>query len=361
MPTLPQKNFTGRLNYTFVVGLLVLGSFGRLVAGTKPDTVTVAETLSLPVKGEVTRSYSAGKVSVRMVSHPYFSSTAAGSPALEVGPASLTFMLDKKGGAVLLLGDTLLTLPSSIPLGADDRSKQPLDFTLSYDPTDSAANLTFEGKPFTVPAKVASSGANIVIAAGDQQSWQIDTLEVSSDSPVLPSIAASDNSGADLSDTSLDEPNPEAAAANRAKDFEDSRALFKAHDLIGAEKALVRSNRKKTDSVAGRIESAGKLIQMAFVLRQEYDYPGALAIAQRALVLLREVDKLVPKASVEERSEAHSMAAYIGIEILHDTTAARADYEQALQIDASSNRARDGVQQLDEADAKKIRVGSNRK
>jgi len=65
---------------------------------------------------------------------------------------------------------------------------------------------------------------------------------------------------------------------------------------------------------------------------------------------------LQPEPSAEDLSEAHSMAAFIEDEILHDADAARADFNQALTKNRSSERARQGIQRLDEADAKRARL-----
>ena len=144
------------------------------------------------------------------------------------------------------------------------------------------------------------------------------------------------------------------------QDFADSRASFASGDHARGEELILKSNRHEQGTLAWRLESAGKLTQMAFSLRQQYDHRGAITVAQRALVLLRETAKHDKTAMPRERAEAHELAAYIAEEILRDPAAAQADYEEALKINPQSRRAQAGLARLEEAKSKAARLGKKR-
>jgi hypothetical protein len=185
-----------------------------------------------------------------------------------------------------------------------------------------------------------------------------DTLTPVTPSVAEPAVTAGAGTGSDSSRIVPLTIEPAALAVERAKDFDNSLALFKARDLVNAEKVLLRSNRWQSGTLGWQLESAGRLTHMALVLRQRYDYPGSLAVAQRALAILRDADGLALKASASKRSAVHEQAAYIAEEILRDPVAARTEYQLALQFNAKSVRAREGVQRLDEAQAKVTRLGT---
>jgi hypothetical protein len=350
MPTASSISFLNRPLRGPILGLLFLA----LVAGVRAQNNAAG--IVLPAGKELTRIYSAEQISVRVLSRPFFSASATGTPALEVGPVSLTFMRDKAGGAMLLLGDTPLNLPFTIALGEDGRSADPVDFVLSYNQPLHLAKVTLGKSVFAVEATAMAGPLGVVVTAGTEQTWSLDVLDVQAGTGV--GAGGKNNAAGEASRIVPRAVNPKIFAANRAQDFDDSEALLRTGDLAGAEKALFRSNRWPEDTVGWRLESAGRLTQLALVLRQKYDYPDAIALAQRTLAILREIETVKPKAGARERTQAYEMAAYIAQELLRDPAAARVDYQQALTINNRSPRAVIGLKQLDREQEKAARLGS---
>src|SRR5258708_5718539 len=95
--------------------------------GSLPYVDAANGTITVLSGAQLSRTFSAGQISVRLVSRPYFSPMPADGPALEIGPAGLTFVRDQNGGGMVMLGDLPLKLPKVIALGADGRSDSPLD------------------------------------------------------------------------------------------------------------------------------------------------------------------------------------------------------------------------------------------
>ncbi len=153
----------------------------------------------------------------------------------------------------------------------------------------------------------------------------------------------------------------EVEAAERKQTFEDALALFQSKDYVRAEKELLRSNHQKPGTLGWHLESAGKLTQVALVLRQQYDYPGAIAVTRRAQALLAEAESFAtPADGPRPRAEVHEMKGYLDDELLRDPDAARAAYERARKLDPDSVRARQALDRLNDAQAKDARLRSTR-
>ncbi len=335
------------------------------VSGPAPS-IGADRILTLPAGAELVRSVAAGQVAVRLVSRPYFSPQPTGWPALEVGPASLTFVRNQAGGGMVLLGDQPLSLPFVIALSGDGRSQLALDFTLTYDQPQNAASLVVNGQAFRLSASGPPGPVEVVLSAGTVASWPIETLSVQStpDNQAPDAGAKGGKSAGTNASNRIDQVSrtidPAAFAAESKKAFEDATALFKARDFVRAEEALGKGNRHQPGTYGWQLESAGKLTQVALSLRQKYDYPGAMAVARRALLVLQEAEKLARGTDPQQLAGAHEMAALLQDELLRDPSAARAEYQKAQLANPQSTRTREGLKRLDEAQAKTQRLAGGR-
>lgn len=356
---------------------LLVGSIGSAFAATadplaewrivgKAPTLAEDQAITVAAGSELLRTLDAGRVSVRMVSRPYFSATPADWPALEVGPASLTFLRTANDGAMVLLGDRAVQLPDTITLDGEGRSKQLLDLTLSYDQTQQVATLLIDNRTFELPASAPAGVVTVALAAGAAADWRIESLTVQS---IPDSSAAGDSPEPQATDPNLPgkrptDPNRDvdraSQAAARKRALVDSFGLAKSRDYAQAEDALLRANRHEPGTLSWQIESAGKLTHLALVLRQHYDHRGAVAVALRALEILQAAGPLAGAANPRRQATVHEMAAFLHDELLHDPAAARTAYEHAQRVDRESVRARKGLDELDEARAKTLRLHSER-
>lgn len=343
------------------------GSSATLLAewqahGGAPD-IDAAGAVLLPVGAELVRTLPAGGASVRLLSRPYFGVAPADWASLEVGPASLTFVRDPSGGGLVLLGDRALPLPFSVALGEDGRSLQPLDLTLLFDQTAASAFLQIRGESFNLPVTGGQGPVTVVIAAGAASPWSLAALEARSvpDSPgMTPAVGVAIPAGSQTPAETSSEPNRARLAAERLEAYNAAKSLFKAGDTAAAEAALLRTNESSPGTFEWQLESAGKLTHLALNLRQQYDYPRAIALARRVLELLEKAAQLGLEANPRQRASVHEMAAFVQEELLRDQSAAREAYVKARQIDGTSKRALRGLADLDNAAAKTERLRSPR-
>jgi len=154
-------------------------------------------------------------------------------------------------------------------------------------------------------------------------------------------------------------------AARAAEEAEQQQALTEAVALYNsrnpaAEERLLRGNRHEPTTLGWQIESANKLTHLALILRQEYDYSGALAVATRALAVLDDAEKLARRADAHQRALVQEMTAFLLEEIVRDPESARAAFEKARQANPSSKRAEQGLARLQEEKAKQQRLAGNR-
>lgn len=149
---------------------------GWVVVGAERKVVTVPPTLAVPAGAELSRSFAAGAVLVRVVGTPGWAETAAEWPILQVGEAAVAWMEQGGNGRLALMhgGDPETTLPWRWPLDA----AEPWGLALAYDP-DSGAGLvaTPEGRRLFA-TEPSSRGVEVVLAAGASRSWPVDSLRV---------------------------------------------------------------------------------------------------------------------------------------------------------------------------------------
>jgi len=330
-----------------------------------PPVIVSADAFSLPAGTEIGRSLQAKRVSVRLLSRPAFGELADSWSTLEVGPASLTFLRGSSGGGVVLLGDVPLQLPLVIPLDPAGKSASVLDFTFVLDGNSQTSCVSINGRDYTLPTTVTAGPIQVFLSAGKTVGWEVSKMEVqASPEPAAgPATGGSDPGvrSRDRSDLIASALTPAARAAERRQSFKEALAHGRSGNLAKAEATLLKGNRYVSGTAGWQIESAGKLTQLALALRQQYDVRGAVATAQRALVVLKEAERLSVSASNRQKATVQEMAAFLQEELLRDLVAARVLYEKARQLDSQSVRAKRALDQLSAADEKSRRFSEGQR
>lgn len=134
----------------------------------------------------------------------------------------------------------------------------------------------------------------------------------------------------------------------RAQVFDDSLSLFAAHDYENAVNALVANNIEKSGTLAWSLETANKLTQMALYFRLQHDYRTTLAVANRALGVLRGTVGTSSALSAPSLQQAQvgELAGFIYEDIFHDLDSAKANYQQALTVNPASKKASDALARI---------------
>lgn len=149
-------------------------------------------------------------------------------------------------------------------------------------------------------------------------------------------------------------------AAERKAVVDQSTALFSARDYANGEKILLSDNRAKPNSLEWSLESAGKLVQMALRLRANYDHRGAIAVANRALVVLQEAKGLPgsPNAAPRRLGAWYELNGFIHENLLVDRDSAKASYEQALRANPGSLNAQNALARIADEEATHARISA---
>lgn len=322
--------------------------------------VGVDPAFTVPAGAEVSRSFSASKLTVRLISKPAFGDTPQNWSTLEVGPASLTFLKDKNGGGIVMLGDVALQLPYNVTLDSESRSIATLDFNFVLDRAKQSAVVTFNGRDFSLPATTPAAPIKVVISAAKSTSWLVDRLDVTAVADLAPVPVVNDpspgNRPRDRAEVVTKNQTAAARAAERNQNFNDALVYHKAGNSAKVDETLAKSNRYLPNTLGWQIETGSKLTQFALSLRQRYDARGAVATAQRALSVLQEAERLSTNATVRQKAAIQEMVGFLHDEVLRDAAAARAAYQKAQQLDAASPRARQALDLIAETEAKALRL-----
>jgi hypothetical protein len=173
---------------------------GWQITGANTDSLAKEPALSLPPGSELTRTFANGPTMVYAVSRPVFSTEVNDWPVLQVGPAALTFLRNKSQGIlVLLVGETITTLPMEVAIDANGRSSRNLEIALGYNPSTGAGVVACGDQVLSFTGSKNSDATLVSIAAGAVNPWPQDTLEVLVITPVADESAsqtASDLAGA---------------------------------------------------------------------------------------------------------------------------------------------------------------------
>jgi hypothetical protein len=328
--------------------------------GRAPAIDATSGAIEIPAGSQLVRNFPGSQVTVQLLSQPYFQANAGDWPALEVGPAALSFIQDGAGGGLVLLGDTLLTLPQSIALGPDGRSLQPLGFSLSYDRTQQVATFVINGESYVLAATALDDSITVALSAGKAVAWRVDRLEVVAGVPATANTAKSTTDSPGTKKKQSVDPealNPPADAVTRKLSFDAALELMATGRYASGEEKLFSTNRHKPGTIGWYTEAAGKLTQIALVLRQQYDARGAIAVSLRADTLLALGEKLAAKTTKKrQHAEVFAMRGFLKEELMRDSSGAREAYEQAKEIDPSSPRADQALKRLDEETTRSARV-----
>jgi tetratricopeptide (TPR) repeat protein len=148
--------------------------------------------------------------------------------------------------------------------------------------------------------------------------------------------------------------NPQEVAKKQAdwpQAFSDSRALFASGKYEQAEKELLRSNLYATETAEGSFEAALALYRVALSFRQTGDVSLSIVVAQRALDYLDKANKK-PEALADSElaSRITEQIGAINERLVGTTTAAKAFYRTAVQLNPNAVTASAALQRLDKAD-----------
>jgi len=329
--------------------------------GKTPIVESGTGAITLPAGSQLLRTYVDGRVTVRLLSRPYFQAKPANWPALEVGPAALTFVQDGTGGGMVLLGDSVLALPQTIILGADGRSVSQIDLSLNYDHGSNQATLTIDGSLYHVGATAADPEVTVAVSAGSEATWTLDIMEVNS-SPSTTEPDAKPGISTGSKSPPIDSP-ASAQDISKAKNqiMSKSSDLFQQGDLDGGEALLLSLNRQAVGSVEWQIESAVLLVRMAFHFNTTGEAFIASKIAKRAMAHLFLADrnfgqalKPGPAANIKE------LEAVIQERLLGDVDSARDGYAAAAKLAPGSGQAATRSAQLNRQQASADAAGHNR-
>ncbi len=325
--------------------------------GPAPQVASGQSTIILPAGGQLARTYPAGQLLVHVVSRPFFGATADNWPALEVGPASLTFVLSATGGGMVLLGDKALPLPSTIAVGSDGRSLQPLDLSLSYDNFLNQATLLLNGASYSVAATTSTSQLQVAVSAGGALGWSLDSLEVSStpspagstlSSGLVAGNSAISNAKADNTTTATTSSGSgvKIDAATRKLAFANAIALAASGDTAGAEKALAAVSHYPASSAGGELELASNLVQVVYRLREDGSLANAAKIAQLILQHLNNCVKVASTSEGDFAGSAMDLAGLVEDRFFGDLQSAEASYRKALTHSSGLTSAQSALHRL---------------
>jgi tetratricopeptide (TPR) repeat protein len=292
---------------------------------------------------------------VNLTSRPFFSAKATNSPALEVGPATLTFLRNEAGGGIVMLGDRALSLPNSISLAPDGRSVRPLAFVFSYDPARNEAVLSLDGSSYALAATQRSAQLEVAVSAGAEAAWTINTLEVTSSGGATGlSLAAG---GSSSGSPSADQAQARGPAIDREQAFIEARDNFAAGQDEKALAALAAGNSRKKSSPTWPMANAQALVRLAMEFSSQGRTATADRIAQKAL---QAIDRVVAQASAAEgdlAADAQELAGLIKLRFLGDAAAARASYREALRFSPLNTAAKESLGRLEQSETEVARKG----
>lgn len=323
-----------------------------------------ASPMTVPPNQEFNRSFESDRISIQMVSRPYFGLTPAEWSTVEIGPASLTFLKEKGGGAIVLLGDQALPFTLDVGIGPDNRSVAPVEFGLSYDRTAAMATLAIGGREFSLPAQPPAGPLQVVISAGSVAPWQIDSIQIlgaSQDadlSPGTPNATGNANQAGKAADQKTASAGVgEIGALDRNSAISQALALFSSGKTANAERALENASRRKKGSAAWHLDVAAGFVKVALLFAEQGNVPNADAAAQLALVRLQQVANSAAPGEDDLAANALSLAGMVQERFLGNWTAAKESYGLAEQKWPQGAWAKQAAKRLDEQDQELARKG----
>jgi len=301
------------------------------VAGAAPVDGTEGVTI-LPAGSELSRELSAGHVSVRIVSRPYFGSTAADWASVEIGPASLFFVRDGRGGGVVLLGDQALPLPVPVQLGADGRAVKALTVEMVVDLAARVARVQVEGADFQVPTAAATGGVPVVLAAGARTPWAIESLELNAGPGEVPGVSpAARPADASTGHTSSPRRDSAVRAVVRRGGYLAAGERLAAGDEQAAIEAIGTGLRHEQGSALWHLAVGHRLGRLALELAGKGEPGPASVAARRAIANLRTAEQKAGDRK-EVAANARMLSGFLHERYFGDLNAALADYRAAAEL-----------------------------
>lgn len=334
---------------------LVAGTWAVSGSQTFRDGIAGAP-FDLPAGGELFRAVDTDRLSLRILSQPFFGAEPANWPSIEIGAASLTFVKEPGGGTLVLFGDRPLRPAATIPLGADGRSRTPLDLTLSFDRTRRMGSLLLDGAVYSVDTAEKPGPIDIVVSAGDGAAWPIATMELQRGAIAgtgrveLPETEEIDPSRSSKGKEKVQAPKTADELRNemRQSGIDRARALFAKGSAESAESVLGENSRNLKDTPRWHLEVANELVHLAFSFARAGEVDAAVQISRRALRHL----ELIGRKSDEPAlvAAAEEIAAMIHERLLGDRAGAKKHYRAASQRYAEGGAAK-ALQRMERMEA----------
>lgn len=319
-----------------------------IFAWTATDGTTTVDsksgTITLPTGAQLSRRFAADQVEVHLVTRPVFSATPASWASLEIGPVSLSFVRDEKGGGMVLLADEPLALPFALPLDAEGRSVTALDFSLTYDGRLQTATLAIGEANFDVEATTSSSATiEVALAAGSAKPWLLEKVEVRlTSAATAPFGAKTANANGPAAAEPTARPVPAGEFAQVRKQAQgEAWNLFSQNSDVLAEKTLADTNRNPKFTSQWYLETATELTHTALSFARAGKTQKAVQVAQRALENTEKASRKAARQSGQAAiaAAAEELAAFIHERLLADYGQAQVMYQRASGRRASGYAA----------------------
>ncbi len=177
-----MKNYFPMLRPLIVAASLLMPYF-LVGQGIPPKAEAGSTAIVIRVGEEWIREYPARRIEVQLVTRPYFAVLSKALPILEIGGTGVTFVREGDGGAMVLFGKEKLLLPRVVEVDLAGRSLDPLAIKLRFDRGSGVSQLDVDGWTFTVSSNPFAHGAGlpVVIAAGAEVDWIVDSFKVIED------------------------------------------------------------------------------------------------------------------------------------------------------------------------------------
>ncbi len=152
-------------------------------------------------------------------------------------------------------------------------------------------------------------------------------------------------------------PSNKGTGAAHAANFDAALAQAHAGNLSAAEAALFRDNVQRQNTLAYDVECATKLVQLAAVLQQTYDYQNANTALQLAISTLDATSAAHQSDTPAiDRAQADELRGFVCDRYLHDPDSATAAFQRAQQLNPNSAAASDGLAKINSDKATKNRA-----
>ncbi len=152
---------------------------GWTVAGTNVPPLIRDQAVTLPAGAQISRTFTGGAVIAHLVTRPAFKVASDEWPILGLGPVALVFRPEDGAGHLLLASASgaVNPIPVRFPLDSTDRSKQPVEVFLAYDPSSGLTVIAVDGQVWSFTQMASQSSVEAMLAAGANESWTLDVLE----------------------------------------------------------------------------------------------------------------------------------------------------------------------------------------